>query len=172
MTIFVGVDPGLSGAIVALDHGGRIMHISLMPIGIEELPDYDELVTIFRNLRFTYGEKNMHIYVERAVSFGMGLTGAFNYGQGFGILRCSLRQLMLPYTLIEPRKWTKEIYQGIDQNLKPKVQAQIAVERLFPKAELPIVGKKTKKPHEGVVDALLISEYGRRQALSAKAASL
>lgn len=158
---FVGIDPGQNGAIVALSHEGKIKQVIKMPLNKEEIPCYEQLKKIFINLT---KDNDCMIFLERAVSFGMGSKGAFTYGRGFAAIECALKDLMLPYTMAEPGKWTKEMFQGIDSKLKPKVQALIAVDRLFAdqKHHIP-VSPKAQKPHDGVVDALLIAEYGRRK---------
>ena len=43
-----------------------------------------------------------------------------------------------------------------------KAMALVAAKRLFPDAKLTF-GDKATKPHDGLVDALLMSEYGKRK---------
>lgn len=103
-----------------------------------------------------------HIYLERAMPMAMGAKHAFNYGRGFAAIEIAIQELKIPVTYIEPRKWQKEMFQGIDSRLKPKEQSLIAVERLFPQYLDSIPKRPKGKYHDGAVDALLIAEYGRR----------
>ncbi len=79
------------------------------------------------------------------------------------MLEICLIECQLPVVYVEPSKWPKTICEGIDKDLKPKVRSALAVKRLFPSQITKIpVSPKAKKMHEGVVDALLIAEFGRR----------
>jgi hypothetical protein len=162
MTVTVGIDPGQQGAIVELFGDGCLSRFWPMPI------DTDTKDVNFKQLKSILSLfERVHVYLERAMPMAMGSKHAFNYGRGFAAIEIALYQSGLAYTLVEPRKWQKEIFQGIDQDLKPKAQALIAVKRLFPNEidKIP-VSPKAKKMHEGVVDALLIAEWGRRKVSS------
>jgi hypothetical protein len=104
-----------------------------------------------------------HIYLERAVSFGMGIKGAFNYGRGFAAIEIAIKLAKVSVTYVEPNKWTKELCEGIDKRLKAKERSLIALRRLFPRGINGITKNKNGKLHDGMVDALLIAEYGRRK---------
>lgn len=157
--MIVGIDPGKEGAFVQLSIEGRIVSTAPMPLKPDGSIDYVETKRILSSMA------PATFLLERAVSFGMGGKSAFNYGMGFAVIQCALLELGLAVTLIEPRKWAKEIFQGIDSKLKPKEQGILALERLFPSEREKIPrGPKTGRPHPGMVDALFIAEFGRRQA--------
>jgi hypothetical protein len=103
------------------------------------------------------------VFLERAVSFGMGSTGAFNYGRGFAVLEIALKLLEFPVTFVEPAKWSKDMHAGISKDLKPKAKSLVAVERLFPKIVKTLPRNTKGRLLEGPVDALLIAAYGFRQ---------
>lgn len=157
--MIVGIDPGKEGAFVQLSMSGRIEATAPMPLKPDGSVDYQEVKRILATMNGP-----SRFYLERAVSFGMGGKSAFNYGMGFSVIQCALLELGLAVTLVEPRKWAKEIFQGIDSKLKPKEQGIIALERLFPveRSKIP-VGPKSGRAHPGMVDALFIAEFGRRQ---------
>lgn len=161
---FLGIDPGQSGALVILDDGGVIKSLCVMPLGPDGQPSFSGIKGALDEAK----KFSPETLLERAVSFGMGGLSAFNYGRGFAALEIALQELRMPYTLIEPRKWTKVMFQGIDSRLKPKEQALIAIDRLMPseKSKIPVT-PRSKKLHEGVIDATLIAEYGRRTRLCA-----
>lgn len=166
--MILGIDPGISGAFVWISDDGKIMEFMTMPLGPDGQPSYQELKI---KLYCPRPEKTS-VFLERAMPMAMGSKHAFTYGMGFAAIVIALQENNYSFTMVEPRKWTKEIFQGIDSNLKPKAQALIAVDRLFPKEKEKIpVSPKAKKMHEGVVDALLIAEYGRRLRVSGTATS-
>lgn len=153
-TKIIGIDPGLNGAITWLN--GPQFDFDEMPLTVNKEVDFNAVMDRLGTMN------GYHVFLERAVSFGMGTKGAFNYGRCYAALEIAIRLSGLSVTYIEPSKWTKEMHQGIDENLKPKVKSVMAVQRLLPQFERFIPKSKTGKMHEGVVDALLIAAYGKR----------
>ena len=155
--IYIGIDPGQGGALVRLS-AGNAFSFARMPLhenkDVNRGQVYDWLCK-FRGLE-------SHVFLERAIPMAMGSKHAFNYGRGFAALEIAIEQSGIPVTYVEPAKWTKEICAGIDSNLKPKARSAIAMQRLFPHILVEVPKGKTGKLHDGVVDALLIAEYGRR----------
>jgi len=165
--IVVGIDPGVSGAIVVTD-GKAILEVYPMPIekeGNDVRVDYRGVIGSLLDLTKSrsLNPAQTQVFLERAVSFGMGTKSAFNYGRGFEATVIAITAYGMPYTLVEPGKWTKEMHAGISADLKPKAKSLIAVKRLYPQ----LVAKLPTKPKgglmDGPVDALLIAGYGLRQ---------
>lgn len=152
--IVVGIDPGLKGAL-AWRRDSRLWGFKPMPVVDNEI-DFTEVLKLLKAINPT------HAFLERAVSFGMGLKGAFSYGRGFGFIELALRQAEIPVTHIEPGKWAKLAHEGISKDLKPKVKSAIAVKRLLPQTAGTIPVSKNGTMHDGIVDALLIAFYGVR----------
>lgn len=151
----LGIDPGLTGGLAI--RGSDVTIYEPMPAldGGLHLPE------ITRWLRAHAPEIKI-AYLERAQAFpGMGGSGAFNYGAGWGMLQGILCCLGIPYELVSPARWTKAMHMGIGTTLDPKARSQMAAARLFPSADLR-ASPRCKKPHDGMVDALLIAEYGYR----------
>lgn len=102
-----------------------------------------------------------HVYIEKSQSMpGQGVVSIMTYGTGFGRILGWFDMLYLPYTLVSPRTWTKEMHAGCTGN-DAKAKSLQAVRRLFPNENL--VVDKCRTPHKGVIDALLIAEYGYRK---------
>ncbi len=89
-----------------------------------------------------------------------GAVSMFNYGVHFGQLLGVITSLGIAHTLIPPTTWTKTMHVGTTKT-EPKEKSLQAVRRLFPGQKLTF-GEKAKKPHDGLIDALLIADYGRR----------
>lgn len=153
----IGIDPGKSGAIVLL--GNQVFEFKVMP-----LCDGSNDIDFFKVYRFLKKHKDAHVYLERAVAFGMGVTGAFNYGRGFSVLECAITAAKNPVTYVSPMVWAKAMHKGVSNKLKAKDKSLVAAQRLF-KKEMTKVPRtpKSKKPHDGVIDALLIAGYGLRK---------
>lgn len=155
----VGIDPGLSGALVFLE--GHKMTYFFMPVvksGKQTEIDFKQIDELISNVWFA----DIHFFLERAHAGAMGVTSAFNYGRGFAALEIALQIHQCAVTYVEPAKWTKVMHEGISADLKPKAKSLIAVKRLYPKLVSQIPTNRNGKLHEGVVDALLIAGYGQR----------
>lgn len=161
MKAILGIDPGKAGAFALLF--GELAIFAPMPTNEQGEISYDIVKRFLGSVAGMAGGLIPHVTLERAIPMAMGSKHAFNYGRGFAALEIAITENKLPVTYVEPNKWTKEICEGIDTNLKPKARSLIAVKRLFPQfIESMPKGVKSGKLHDGVVDALLIAEYGRR----------
>lgn len=154
----MGIDPGQKGALVWLKGDAVDFEFLEMPLNAEGDVSFEGILKALKNI-----PDSIPVYLERAVPFAMGTKHAFNYGRGFAAIECALFIAKRAVTYIEPGKWAKVMHQGIDSNLKPKVKSIIALERLYPKLA-PLVPKspKSKKYHDGVMEALLIAGYAQR----------
>lgn len=157
--MIIGIDPGATtgGIAIMLDHGEVMM--------LWEMPSIVELVYEFTALK-AGADSSLFAYVEKAQAFpGQGVVSMFNYGLGYGQILGVLGALEIPYELIHPRVWSKEMLTGTSEPVqskklkKDKSRNIEAARRLFP--SLPEL--RAKKPDSGIVDALLIAEYGRRR---------
>jgi len=155
----LAIDPGLKGGFVIFD--GKKFKWWAMPVvddGKDKLVEFDRVHEIL-SVEVNAGT---HVFLERAVSFGMGTKGAFNYGRGFASVEIAIELVGLPVTYVEPGKWTKEMCAGISNDMKPKAKALVAVKRLYPKLVESLPRDKKGKILDGAVDALLIAAYGLR----------
>lgn len=157
--IIVGIDPGKSGAIVALGENGYDGYVLIpMPLSGKEICPKG----ISAALHAITFEGDTHIFIEHAQAMPKnGSVAMFNYGCGFGYLIGVCAHAGYPFTLVKPRQWQKVMHQGADQSADPKDRSAQVVHRLFPN----VTFKKTPrctKDHDGMIDALLIAEYGRR----------
>ncbi len=154
--MIVGVDPGLSGAIVALPSMGKPV-LWVMPTIGKEIA-FGKIAEYLRaaNDRFDPA----HVFLERSQAFPkMGVCSAFSYGASYWGVLAICAALEIPVTTVAPVKWHRALVSGTDGT--PKGRALIACERLFPGVELRV--GKARNAHEGLVDSLLIAEFGRRQ---------
>ena len=145
----LGVDPGKSGGLAFVGRDKEILELVPM-VGI---PDIVDLI---------YKHQPAHIFLEKAQAMPkQGVVSMFTYGQHFGELVGMIVTLKIPFTLVQPRAWSKVIHEGTDSKLETKARSLQAANRLYPTAEL-LASPRCKKPHLGLVDALMIAEYGLR----------
>ena len=169
---YVGIDIGKAGAIAIMEHkdGGSEIHTVPMPM-IKNEVDYVELSDMLRDIRVAYS-CNVHIVFEKlGVIFGTGKSTAFSMGHQAGAIEMGCIAHTLSYTKVRAVDWQKQMLMGVDEICKPnsskrdtKAMALVAIKRIFPNLELTF-GVKAKKPHDGLVDAVLMAEYARRNNL-------
>ena len=87
---------------------------------------------------------------------GQGVTSMFHFGKSAGYIEGVLSALRIEYELITPQKWKKMFDLHSDKTESIKVCMDI-----FPEVNL-LPTPRCKKPSDGMAEALLIAEYGRR----------
>jgi crossover junction endodeoxyribonuclease RuvC len=147
----LGIDPGLTGALVFLDEKGKIVQKRVMPT-VSNILDTGELARILDEMK----SRIIYCYLESVHAFpGQGVSSCFKFGRTFGVCEGILAGVNIPYTLVTPQNWQKVMHQGIEKSLDSKERGRLAVSRLFPGVDLKATNK-CKKSHGGMVDALLI----------------
>ncbi len=154
----VGIDPGITGAVAAIDDLGDFICVHDAPTlvvkkgkGKRTVYQEAEMAKIFAGLMSCYdvrivGLENVHSMP------GQGTTGVFSLGTGFGLWLGILAALKLPYERIEPAKWKRVM--GVTAD---KAGSIVLAQRLFPTAPLTLV------KHHGRGEAILLAEYLRRR---------
>ena len=159
----VGIDPGQQGAVVALDSVGSLWYWRI-PLTVSKDLDHFALRGILAQAKaLKHTSEPIHVYLERAMALAMGSSSALSYGRHFASIELAVTYEELPVTYVLPKEWNKVMFEGTSADLKPKVRAVIAVERLFPMLIDRIPKNKNGKLHEGIVDALLLAGYGVRR---------
>ena len=168
--IVVGVDPGKAGGISWITPS-KVITATPMPEGEEELA---QLVSDLEELLEDEIEKTknpeleLFIFIEQVgVMPGQGISSAFTFGTGFGMLR----QAFCPFSreFIRPQVWQKGLQipstdkKGGETKTQFKDRLKIKARQLFPKLDCWAWGKGKQL---AVADSLLIMEYGRRKILN------
>ncbi len=164
--IIIGVDPGLNGAISALEYqeGKRptaIDAIDLPTIGSGKTREIDAVVL----LRWIINMCADHAFLERAMAIPVfktkdgekreaGAASTFNFGAAYGEVRAILKLSSTPWTTVMPGVWKK--YFTLRGGEKEAAR-QLAI-RLVP-SSAPLLTRK--KDHQRG-EALLIGLYGAR----------
>lgn len=163
---YVGIDIGKSGAIAILYPRGEIK-VMRMPMVNSEL-DYADLYNIIAQCS---GTKYHIVFEKLGVIFGSGKSTAFSMGHQSGAVEMACIAAKTPYTKVRAVDWQKEMFKGVNEVTKDgtgkrdtKAMAYIAIKRLFPQLELKFTPRATVA-HDGLVDAVLIGEYARRNNL-------
>ena len=142
--IYIGIDPGKNGGIAVINPDKVWTHVYTE----------EDLLLI---LGYYAEDKQAICYLEHVHAMPkQGVSSTFNFGMNFGFIQGVLRAYNIPYELVTPQKWKKEFSCTSDKNTSISV-----CKRLFPGVNLRRTEKCTKD-HDGMAEALLIAEYGRR----------
>lgn len=152
MGIVIGIDPGLSGAIVAVD--GRDMAYHDMPTvevrGRRHVDAY-RLREILRGM-----DADMVVLEHVQGVQGTGATSAFSFGRGFGVVEGVLAALEKPTTFVRPQVWTKALGVGSD-----KGEHRRAAMRAWPR----YASVFSRVKDDGRADAALLCHWWARHGI-------
>ena len=158
MTLMVvGIDPGLRGAIAALDAQGQVIGAWPMPVAGGEVHAAG-IADRLRSLRcFDPAQDIGGVVIEKVGAMPQqGVTSTFTFGAGWGMVRGVCAALGLPVRLASPVLWKKRILAGLPHD---KAGAVRFCASRWPTADLILPGCRV--PHDGIADALCLAEYGR-----------
>ncbi len=150
--LFVGIDPGIKGGI-AMIYGDKYTAIPMPATRLQ-------LYTVLKLWADTYGQTGKTTTVESVHSMkGQGVASTFKFGKGYGEVLGVCTALGFQIVEPTPQAWKKAMLAGTDKSKDASIQA---AENLFPQINL--VPERCRKPSDGMAEALLLAEYGRRQA--------
>lgn len=150
--IYMGIDPGKSGAMAALVCGPEknILDIQTVPFGTEEYRG--EISTL------SGAPGGCVCCLERVTAMPkQGVTSMFHFGENFGFIQGLLVAYSIPYELVTPQKWKREFGITGDKNSSVSV-----CRRLFPDVPLRRT-ERCRTDDDGMAEALLMAEYARRR---------
>ena len=145
--LFIGIDPGASGALAGLDPMGQVV----------EVLDYDGEQAAAKVLRDLQQRYSLQAALEQVHAMPkQGVSSSFKFGMAFGAWVGVLAALGVPYRLVPPTVWQKGRVRKTD-GPDPKTRSLTAARRMFPEASL------ARKKDDGRADALLIADWLRTQ---------
>lgn len=145
MRVYIGIDPGKSGALAVLYEDGQC---SVVP---------------FNEVAYTRALAPLSQYptrccVEKVNAMpGQGVVSMFNFGHNLGFIEGLLQAFCISYQLVPPQTWKKEFSVTSDKNTSIQV-----CQKLFPDVNL-LPTQRSRKPSDGMAEALLMAEYARRK---------
>lgn len=154
--LFIGIDPGFTGAIVMIPAGCNIISVADTPIleskkGKKIKKEYfiPGMASLLESV-----SPEAHVFIEKVHAMpGQGVTSMFNFGKGFGIWLGIIVALKLPYTLVTPQAWKKKMLDGKGNKDDSRIRA---IELCPEQADY-----FKRKKDIGRADATLIAMYGK-----------
>lgn len=164
--IFIGIDPGKQGAIATVDGSGVMANAFPTPLvhSVRGRDEYD-LRSITAILRRWHDDLTERVFatVEKGQPMPPEVPGGSVANFARGVARgweWMLVALEIPYQLVAPVTWQRVMHAGTPGS-DTKQRSIMAAQRLFPGVRLQRTQRSTK-PHDGIAEALLLAEYGRR----------
>lgn len=162
--MIVGIDPGLKGGIAGIDEDAPIIRfVNRMPLVESEL-DLSAYIDIMKAVRTRnlLENKRSVLFIERAQSMPkQGIASAFNYGRHTGHLEGIARCLDFEVIRVLASVWTRELHDK-GNDLGTKERSIETAKHIFKGVEFRWPGQRKQQFHDGMVEAALIAEYGRR----------
>ena len=163
---FLGIDPGLSGGIALIGENGVIWVEDMPTITVKKGKKNQNFIDLISLRTLIAGVQSIgippmpvHAFIEKVSAMpGQGVCSMFKFGRGFGNIEAMIAAFEIPYTMVHPKTWQKEMLRDIPGDGKGR--SVLAAQRLFPHVKLIPVNCRT--PKDGRAEALLIAEYGRR----------
>lgn len=142
--IYIGIDPGQTGAIAIIDGPHTVW-----------VYDFDDgmALSFLKTIKV-----DCKAVLEKVSSMPkQGVSSTFKFGTNFGQWIGRLEALGIPFDFVTPQKWKKAMFDSMAREDAKEMSRNRAL-RLFPQmAEF----LKRKKDHNRA-EALLLAEYARR----------
>lgn len=150
--IYIGIDPGLSGGIGAVDDNSNIIIAEAMPtmpspVSGKNIVDGGKL---FQIIHAAIGDRACQCVIEKVGAMpGQGVTSMFSFGMAYGSAVAIVQALQYRHEFVTPQAWKKNMALG-----KDKGRSLGMAMRLWPALSF-------RKKDDGIAEALLLAEWLR-----------
>lgn len=146
--IYVGLDPGFSGAWGLIDHHGKYVSCGDMLNDGKHIKQ--RMVWAEMSQALDRQDREVALEVVHAMP-KQGVSSSFKFGMAYGVALSLVDRLLCPAHLVTPQKWKKDMGLTADKRTSLKMARE-----LWPNAPL------TRQKDNGRAEALLIAEWARR----------
>jgi crossover junction endodeoxyribonuclease RuvC len=169
MKTYIGIDPGLSGAVYAISADNSLIGVDDCPYDIVQKPfssgkrkgqlrdvkkiNIQRMVQVLKN----YSPDDAIVYIESVHPRpGEGVVSVWSFASAYWTWLGILEALNFKVTIVTPQVWKKS-FKEFKKLPKDKKSSITVAQALYPTADIKY------KYHHGRADALLIASYGRSQ---------
>ncbi len=146
--IYVGIDPGKSGAIAIINKDDLGHSVYDYPEDTSQVAGLIREIHVANNIILVALEKVWAMP-------GQGVTSMFNFGANFGAWQGILSAFSIPYILVAPTKWQAKFLDKLS-GTDSKSRSLATARRMFYDADLRF------KKHHGRADALFLALYAKQ----------
>lgn len=158
---FIGIDPGLTGAVAIIDPDGVAIWLEDIPLmaasmlGTRKVKTHINPLGLYGMLRSAMPQdRHSTAIIERTSAMpGQGSASMYSMGDTFGVCRsvCAILRIRVEYA--NPATWKRAMGLG-----KDKEASRAKAIEMFPM----VAGRLTRKKDHNRSEALLLAEYGRK----------
>lgn len=153
--IRIGIDPGISGALAALDENFNAVGWILMPSMRLDKASRVNAAGVAYWLNY-WEATQCHVFLEKVGAMpGQGTASMFSFGHSAGVVEGVVAGLFFPITMVTPQTWKKRA--GVAG--KDKDAARARAIQLWP--HIPELHKKGDG--QALADALLIARFSTQE---------
>ena len=163
LMLYIGGDNGISGALAAINKNSRIISILPMPVQKARKGNEINILAVWQWMEpLLHGEQNFSITIEepggsKSAQAAASMSGSFHTLRAL----CALKGLR--WHRITPQSWQRVMLPNCTKgDTKPRALA--AARALWPDHSF-LATERSKVPHDGIVDAVLIAEFARKTSL-------
>lgn len=157
MTYYIGIDPGITGAIALVNHKGALCELFDLPTMLKgdikkpkKCINAKALQHILCAWLAEWGD--LIAFVENVHAMpGQGVTSMFNMGETFGTIKSVLTCENIYTNLISPQKWKKQLKLTSD-----KEECRQYALKMYPND----IHQINRKKDHNRAEAILIARYG------------
>lgn len=156
MSLFVGIDPGLSGALAfRSDEEMEVLSMPTLTItkakGTRRILDLTALANIIDDK--TKNAARVSVFIERVSAMPkQGVASMFSFGESYGAIKGIVAAHFLPMTLVTPVTWKAKL--KVSSN---KDDARYRASQLMPR----FAHLWARRNDDGLAEAALIAFYGQ-----------
>ena len=147
--MYLGVDPGFTGAWGLIDHNGKYQSCGDM------LNNEKHILSrmVWAEMSQAVDRQDLEIIIESVHSMpGQGVSSSFKFGMAYGSAISIVERFNCPWHMVTPQKWKKALKLDSDKNKSLELARE-----LWPTAPL------SRKKDNGRAEALLMAEFLRRE---------
>jgi len=153
--MFIGIDPGQSGALAMINDINEVMELHDWP------GDEIQTADLVREIMEAVNQSGHKITAALEYAHSMpkqGVSSTFKFGTNYGIWRGILAANQIPFYIVRPQLWQR----GVIKKAQDKKPALAAAARIFPLAVHNLYGPRGGGK-DGRADALLIAFWCKGQ---------
>ena len=173
---YFGVDCGINGAIVEIGFDGKKPKALVMPTKLidkgKKKHDLNAIAQFFKRVAIDFqSATNIKPYfiVENPGHHAPSAAGLRSMTISFGYIEACLICCQLQYNTVSSREWQGSFWNkkeaiNLGEEYNTKKMASNAAKAIWPNFDFR-KNERSRIDHDGIVDAALIAEYGRRHNL-------
>jgi hypothetical protein len=158
--LYIGIDNGVSGALAVVTQYSNLLDATPMPVKAGPHGREVDVKAVWDWMRDRIKERHDVCVIIEEPGGSKSAKAAKSMAGSFHALRAICELKGLSYKRITPQSWQKSLLGKIPAGeTKPRALAE--VRSLWPDEDW-LATPRCKTAHDGMVDAALIGEYGRR----------